>query len=175
MLSEVIRKYGGEETTAAYFKKYILNPLEMSRSRGDYIWNDDKDGNTNDFYHNATVFMGSGGLKSTVNDMTKYICMYMNMGTSLNGNSIISPEFVNEMTTKRITTSSGRLFYGYGLNVTADGLPRKWHSGGSTGITAYMAWSYIKGIGIIVLCNTNISPEKISHEIGTQTLLNYCR
>jgi len=182
LLSEIIRRYSNEKTYASYVKKEILEPLGMMRSGGGYTWgNDDNisllydgDGNIFDTHHNSTSMMGNGGLKSTINDMKKYVCMYMNMGKNLEGKTIINPDIIAQMTKQRIQMNADNIYahYGYGLMVAEDFPRRIFHSGGMTGISSYMVWSNDKGVGVVVLCNTN--GVDVHDKIGLEVLKYYC-
>lgn len=44
-----------------------------------------------DYHDNAFSLGGAGSLKSTLADMKKYICMYLNYGKGIDGTRILSP------------------------------------------------------------------------------------
>ena len=175
LLSEIVRRNSNEPTFPSYVKKHILEPLDMSRSGGNYIWDDDnvsvlydEDGNTYDFYHNNVFDMGGGGMKSTTSDMIKYICMYMNKGTGLNENVIIGSEYIDMMTDVSVKIKDNR-YYGLGLVTAPSGaIPRIWHTGGQTGVSSYMVWTLDGELGLIVLCNTR--GVDVGGEIGYSVL-----
>ena len=93
LLSEIVRRVGGEASFADYVKKNILDPLEMERSGCDYL-RPRLDENSavlykkengvmtgcKDYYDNAFVLGGAGSMKSTISDMKKILYMYLNHG-----------------------------------------------------------------------------------------------
>lgn len=55
-----------------------------------------------DYHDNAFSLGGAGSLKSTLADMKKYICMYLNYGKGIDGTRILSQEGVRTMCRPRI-------------------------------------------------------------------------
>ena len=110
LLSEIVRRVGGENSFAEYVKKHILEPLHMERSSGEYV-RPAADANAavlykmqkgvmtsgRDYHDNAFSLGGAGSLKSTLADMKKYICMYLNYGKGIDGTRILSQEGVRTM------------------------------------------------------------------------------
>lgn len=115
LLSEIVRRVGGENSFAEYVKKHILEPLHMERSSGEYV-RPAADANAailykmqkgvmtsgRDYHDNAFSLGGAGSLKSTLADMKKYICMYLNYGKGIDGTRILSQEGVRTMCRPRI-------------------------------------------------------------------------
>lgn len=174
LLSDIIRRYGGEKSYGEYLNKHILAPLGMERSSCEfikprdgentsllyYIENDEKI-STNDFYDNAFVLMGGGAMKSTIKDMKKYIAMYLNKGQGLNKESIVSENSVTDMTMPRIYFRRGTQ-YGYGLSMFDIGdMHITEHGGSLTGVSSHMMFSHELGAGVIVLCNTSGVPVSL--------------
>jgi hypothetical protein len=98
--------------------------------------------------------VGGGGMKSTINDMKKYISMYLGRGRALNGNRLASLYAIGEMTKPKQISGLAE-YYGYGLSIRSmDNIVLIEHGGAMTGISSDMLFSYENGIGVIVLCNT---------------------
>jgi len=174
LLSEIIHRYGGENSYGEYVKKHILNPLEMERSFCEFIKpSRDENGtelyihrngvreHSRDFYDNAFVLMGGGAIKSTVCDMKKYVRMYMAKGALDGGKRLLGQDKIIKMCRPRQEYHYGQ-WYGYGLAEKRIGSLTTWGHGGSlTGISNYMAWEPRLGIGVLVFCNTTGVP--VSH------------
>lgn len=110
LLSEIVRRVGGEASFADYVKKNILDPLEMERSGCDYL-RPRLDENSavlykkengvmtgcKDYYDNAFVLGGAGSMKSTISDMKKILYMYLNHGKTPDGGRILSMEGIRSM------------------------------------------------------------------------------
>lgn len=174
LLSEIVRRTGGEKSFAGYVKKHILDPLGMSRSGCDFLrprldenaalLYKKKDGEMTvcrDYYDNAFVLGGAGAMKSTVSDMKKYIGMYLNQGKGPDGTRILSMEGVRAMCKPRIEYRAGS-YYCYGLSTKMlDDLTVVEHGGSLTGVSSNMSWSYGAGAGVIVLCNTSGVPVSV--------------
>ena len=61
------------------------------------------------FYRNAFVLMGGGAMKSTLADMKKYLCMYLNEGALDGGGRLASARGVRAMCRPRIPTRSQQM------------------------------------------------------------------
>lgn len=171
LLSDIVRRYGGENSFAEYVKKNILEPLHMDRSGADFIrpaadenaavLYKKKDGQMvgcRDYLDNAFVLGGAGALKSTLNDMKKYIAMYLNYGKGQDGERLLSMEGVRTMCRPRMEYRP-ESFYCYGLATKKiDDLTVVEHGGSLTGVSSNMSWSYDAGAGVMVLCNTSGVP-----------------
>jgi CubicO group peptidase (beta-lactamase class C family) len=140
----------------------------MNRSGYDYLY-PRKDGNvsrlykfkdgaridTDDFHDNAFVLMGGGGMKSTLNDMKKYVAMYLNYGKTADGRRIAGFDAIREMGRIRMNTGINA-YYGFGLSIGAmDDLTVVGHGGSLTGVSSRMSFSYEAEAGVMVLCNTS--------------------
>ncbi|MEA3422335.1 MAG: serine hydrolase domain-containing protein [Bacillota bacterium] len=170
VLTEIIRKFGGEKSSCDYIKKNIIDPLGMNRTffdfnRADretnistlYYQNEGEIQSTNDFLHMGYVLMGGGGLKSSVSDMMKYTRMFLNNGKG-NANRIVQSDSIEEMLKPRVECKY-KEHYGYGLSLgEIDGISYSGHSGGLTGVSSYFAFSNQANKGVIVLCNTSGVP-----------------
>lgn len=174
LLSDIIRRYGGEPSYADYIKKYILEPLGMERSGCDFVkplldenatvlykrrdgvmtggWN---------FHDNAFVLNGGGAMKSTLNDLKQYVSMYLRRGRTQDGTRLLSSDGVKEMCRPRQDYKPGS-WYCYGLSTKQmDDLVIVEHGGSLTGVSSNISFSYEADAGVIVLCNTSDVPVSV--------------
>lgn len=94
-------------------------------------------------------------MKSTIADMKKYICMYLNEGRGLNGVRIADEYSIREMVKPRAPYRPLG-YYGYGLSMKfLNDLAVIEHGGSLTGVSSNMSWSYGAEAGVMVLCNTS--------------------
>jgi CubicO group peptidase (beta-lactamase class C family) len=170
LLSDIIRRFGGEGSYSRYVVKHVLEPLEMTRSHLEfektkfdenctrlYIHQNGRR-ETGDFYDNAFVLMGGGALRSTVDDMKKYVRMLINEGAGENGVRILGRYYVREMK-KPAQFYRHQQYYGYGLSIRfMDDITIIGHGGGMTGISNMMCFSPELEAGVNVFCNTTDVP-----------------
>lgn len=163
LISEVIRKYGGCSSYAAYLQEKILGPLQMERSFCDFIrpaeddnaaWlYEKKDGVMHEhrnYRDDAFVLNGGGAMKSTLNDLKKYLTMYLH-----EGEGVVSADSIAEMLKPRLPFGTDG-FYCYGLYTDLKGPYRIYQHGGSLpGVSSNILFSYDAGCAVIVLCNTS--------------------
>lgn len=174
LLSDIVRRCGGENSFAEYVKKNILDPLGMSRSGCDYLRprldenaatlykkrNGVMEASKN-YYDNAFVLGGAGSMKSTIADMKKVLCMYLNRGKTPDGGRILSMEGIRSMCRPQIEYRPDS-WYCFGLATKKlDDLTVVEHGGSLTGVSSNMSWSYDSGCGVIVLCNTSDVPVSV--------------
>lgn len=175
LLSEIVRRVGGEDSFAAYVKANILKPLGMERSGADYL-RPQRDPNASllykkrngimetgwDYYDNAFVLGGAGAMKSTLSDMKRYAAMYLNYGRIPGGDErILSMEGIRAMT-RPVIGYRPDSFYCFGLAVKKlDDLTVTEHGGSLTGVSSNLSWSWDVGAGVIVLCNTSDVPVSV--------------
>ena len=166
LLSEVIRRYGGQPSYDEYVRKHILQPLHMDRSFCDFvrpgedenaaILYDKKDGKMihhRDYHDDAFVLNGGGAMKSTLNDLKKYLTMYLH-----EGENVCDKESIAEMLKPRIPFGIDG-YYGYGLYTQKIGPYQIFQHGGSLpGVSSNILFSYDAGCAVIVLCNTSGVP-----------------
>lgn len=174
LLSDIIRRYGGEPSYADYLLKHILKPLGMERSFCDFVRPSQDDNAATlykkvdgvmkghrDYHDNAFVLNGGGAMKSTLNDLKKYLAMYLNEGRALNGARILSQRGIREMCKPRQPYGAFG-YYGYGLSIKQmDDLKVVEHGGSLPGVSSNIAWSYEADAAVIVLCNTSGVPVSL--------------
>ncbi len=189
LLGAVIASVSGMSYTD-YVRANILAPLGMDRSffARDDVENDpdaavpswsDRNGR----YHEADYCYGKitseGGLISSVQDMARYIQMYIDGGVTSGGYRLISEGSLAEMTKPRIATpghyyeplsgpqtagapvpgSTSPGWYGYGLSLAPMGNHTVVRHGGSVYVaTAEMAFIPKHRVGAMVLTNGNGYP-----------------
>ena len=173
ILSDIVRRRGGEGSYARYVERRILGPLGMSRSTCEFLrpaedadtallYSDDlgvSEGDR-DFYRSAFVLNGGGAMKSTLADMKKYLRMYLNDGRGEAG-AIVSERSVHAMVRPRVAAKHHQ-FYGYGLSVGfIRDLTVYRHGGSLPGVSSHIAWSPELDRGAIVLCNTQNVPVSL--------------
>ncbi|MBC7122159.1 MAG: serine hydrolase [Pseudothermotoga sp.] len=150
-----------------YVKRYILEPLGMTRS---YFSRDEveKDPNVAAGYvldpqghHVRKPFpygiSSDGGLLSNVLDLSKYLLFYINKG-ELEGARIVSKESIESMEEGRIPVpweSFGDEKYGFGWIIHPNFLGEKLveHSGSVLIYTGFVGYIPAKKIGVAVLSN----------------------
>lgn len=174
LLSDIIRRHGGEASYADYLKKHILNPLGMERSGCDFV-KPARDENAailykkengvkirhRNYHDNAFVLNGGGAMKSTLADLKKYLAMYLNEGTGLNGAHILDEYGIHEMCKPR-QIYRPQSYYGYGLSIEhLDNLTVIEHGGALPGVSSNISWSYEADAAVIVLCNTSSVPVSL--------------
>jgi len=167
LLSEIVRRQGGEKSFNLYLKKHILEPLGMHRSgcefilplkddnaQTQYLLEGGKPKAVYDFYDNAFVLNGGGAMKASLADLEKYVRMYLRMGEGEKGR-IVSRRGVLEMMKPRMDAGL-HSWYARGLTVHPVGrLVCTGHGGSLTGVSSQMLWSPEMELGIIILCNTS--------------------
>jgi CubicO group peptidase (beta-lactamase class C family) len=169
-----------------YVKKKILEPLKMSRSffKKEEVESDldvatpyiiTRDGECKKSVYPYGI-SADGGLISNVLDLARYITMFLNRGT-YNGNTLISPDFIEEMEKPRIKLPLqifGGESYGYGLSITPNFLGNKLvsHGGSVLVYTAYMGYIPEKKIGIALMANGSGYPLSQMGLYGLALMLN---
>lgn len=165
LLGMIIKNVSGQ-TYEEYVTESILQPLGMTNST---FFSDDFDKIENvttlyaknkqdevyaaPIWWNVTASRAAGALKSTVNDILKYLEIYKNDGKS-NGVQIISKESVDQMIYPHVKVEPGK-YYGYGLRITPDfhGSTLVEHGGGSKGVSSFMTVIPEQGLSGVILTN----------------------
>ncbi len=184
LLCDIVRTQGDCNSYAEYLEKHILSPLRMDRSGCSFIkpaednnasilYTKNEDGTItgNRNYHtDAFVLHGGGGMKSTLSDMEKYICMYLNSGKTTSNTYIISAESIYEMEKPRQYAAPG-VEYCFGLEqFQGDIFPIHGHGGSLPGVSSNFMWSDDREFGIVILCNTMDIPV----EFLAKAAINIC-
>lgn len=169
LLSEIIRRKGGENSFAEYVKKQICLPLGMTRSNAEFVINatdenaavlysndEDQTFADHDYHRSAFVLGGGGALKSTISDFRRYLTLFLKEGKPL-----LQRRSYKEMLLPRVETGPDAWYcYGLSLNQLC-GHAVYGHGGSLPGVSSHFAFSNDLEAGVVVLCNTeyvNVSP-----------------
>ena len=100
-------------------------------------------------------------MKSTLNDLKKYLAMYLNEGKTPEGIRILGSTGIREMCRPRQDYGAFG-YYGYGLSMKRlDDLKVVEHGGSLPGVSSNIAWSNEVEAAVIVLCNTSGVPVRL--------------
>ena len=178
LVTEIVRRFGGETSYAAYMDKYVFAPLGLTHTTLSfkhfkepnnvsklYYQEDGVMKETADFYDNSFVIFGGGGIKSTVNDLIKYVCMYLNNGATT-PEHLLSEEGLKQMQTPVLPfTHDSKYGLALSIETLAEGYTAIGHGGSLTGVSSTILWCPEKQIGTVVLCNTsNVAVGLIARE-----------
>jgi CubicO group peptidase (beta-lactamase class C family) len=107
----------------------------------------------------ASVELGAGGLRSTIDDLLR-------LDRALAAPGFLEPDTWQAMT--HAVSAEGELGYGYGLFLTTRfGRPLVGHSGGTFGFTAFWSRYPTEDVAIVVLANLdNGSAERLERDLG---------
>ncbi len=203
LLGAIIEKVSGL-SYQEYVRQHILEPLEMERSffNRESLEEDseaavpyaiDQEGNRRPGEYLFGVISSDGGLISSVEDLSRYVGMFLGSG-KVDGAQIISEGALQEMMAPRVATpplqaqepidggagyrvdlseTEPARHYGYGLGMQDDFFGETVIShGGSVGIaTAYMAFVPQRSVGIALLSNGAGYPLGYFAEYGLALLL----
>lgn len=102
-------------------------------------------------WQEAPPYTGGGALRSTMNDLTKYVRALMDLENAPLG---VTPELANQMRSA-LAYIAPNTYYGYGLQVTGPhhGLTLIGHGGSLKGVSSYIGYSPQLGLGGVVLTN----------------------
>lgn len=145
----VIKRAG---MTRSFFDMEQLNTLDNVTT----LYMKTKDGS--DVYEapiwwDAPSMRAVGYLKSTANDIVRYLELFWNEGV-VNGTRILSKESVEQMMTPHIEYEPGKC-YGYGLRIIPDYFGSKLisHGGGLKGVSSFMCAIPDKKLAGVILTN----------------------
>jgi len=168
-LGAIIEKVSGM-TYYAYLRRHILDPLSMQRT---FFTREELEKDAEAAVPYVTTAEGKrlpstypyspinskGGIISCVEDMAKYVCMYLAEGVS-SGERLLSAAGIARMQRGVIPGPAhenpfGRQMYGYGLSTLDDfmGFRLVGHGGSVGTATAYMGFIPEKNLGVVVQAN----------------------
>lgn len=181
LLQEIIERASGQ-SLIDYMQEYILGPLKMERStflttdlnKMDnvtelYASKQDKDDKKQVFHSPAWWDVGAiytnGSLKSTAQDLIKYLEVYRQDGV-VNGKRIISEKGLEKMRTSQYVLPND-VEYGYGWVVENHAHGKLYGHGGSIkGVSSYMLVDEELGATIVLLTNVaNIPVSEIALKV----------
>ncbi len=182
-----------------YVNEHILAPLGMSRT----VWGAEQIAADPDA---ATPYMldragqhrrganlisdlpAGGGLVSHVEDMTRFLLMFLKGGVAADGTRLVSQASLDQMARPRVAMPQAReagvvegvealpgpaTYFGYGLQVQEEfpGPPILAHGGGVMGGTTYIAFIPEAQVGVVLLSNGHGYPMGQLALIALATLL----
>jgi serine-type D-Ala-D-Ala carboxypeptidase/endopeptidase len=100
--------------------------------------------------------VGAGGIRSTTNDMLKYVAAYMGLKQS----PLSAAMERAQQDLKDTTIPNMDIGLSWRLRKNADSVI-VWHNGGTGGYHSYVGFDRKKGIGVVVLCNSSNSIDDI--------------
>jgi len=182
---EILKKIS-DESYHMNLKENLFSPLEMNNTythyntfqsvtnkATHYIKQDDTIKETK--HYNLEKLVASGGIYSSINDMSKWIRMFLNNGKQ-DGLSILDPKLITSMKTPLANTRPGNhpfnvvsgIKYGLGLQIQEyENNEIVFHSGSLPGIITNLFLIPEKKIGVLILCNKGYSsfPRILKREI----------
>lgn len=156
-----------EQSYEDYVTNHILKPAKLERSFFDldrletfenvttlYAAKTTEEGVTvypTEVWWDAPSMRAAGYLKSTINDILRYLEVYRNEGL-VDGVRILSKESVHQMIHPHVEYGKG-IYYGYGLRITPDyyGTTLIEHGGGLKGVSSLMLVLPEKGLTGVAL------------------------
>jgi len=173
LLAAIVERASGQ-SFPAYLQAHILDPLRMTRT-GWYTAStpplepevipfavDTSSGSREVFpspaWWDQGAMFGNGGLKSTVQDLLRYLEIYRTGGVS-HGQRIVSAGGIAKMTTPHQPIPTGGA-YGYGLRIgeAPGGLRTVEHGGGNKGVATHVVVVPERGLTAVALTNLANAP-----------------
>ena len=160
-----------------YERDQVFRPLGMARSSFDRaVFSADSDRAIGHSSPLPTVplpepMVAAGGMYASANDLARFIEFALNDGT-LDGQSVLSPELLEEMTTVQFPVTGQR--YGYALGVARTGWYRGRnadlfsHGGAGFGFLSDLWWLPELKVGITIL--TNSADHSLQGRLALQIL-----
>ncbi len=103
---------------------------------------------------------GTGAIRSTVNDMFKYLAANLDPASRPLGASLATTHAA------RTRTSSPAMSVGLGWHIrNAPSGPIVWHNGGTGGYRAFMGFDPATKVGVVLLTNTAVSADNIGFHL----------
>ena len=177
LLGIIIDRVSGQ-SYEDYVIEHILKPIQMNNSFFDleevknrenvttlYMSRYSSDGV--DVYEaplwwDAPSMRAAGYLKSTLNDILKYLNMFLNKGMA-GEKRVLQAESVEQMVFPHVEFEKGR-FYGYGLRIIPDYFGTTFinHGGGLKGVSSFMGILPEKGIsGVLLSSLADVPSDKL--------------
>lgn len=152
-----------------YLQERILEPIGMSHStfltsdltrfpRVTELYSSSQESGRKVVFHSPTwwdvgAIYTNGSLKSTVQDLVKYLQIYRTGGVA-GSQRIVSEQAIRQMTTPHVILPTGRA-YGYGLDIQQNyhGVTLVGHGGGIKGVSSHIMIAPEQGFSVAVLTN----------------------
>ncbi len=177
LLGIIINRVSGQ-TYEDYIIEHILQPIHMDNSFFDLSKIEEKDNVTSLYmskhtskrlevyeaplWWDAPSMRAAGYLKSTQNDILKYLNIFLNKGMA-GDKRILQEHSVEQMIYPHVEFEKGR-FYGYGLRVVPDYFGTTFinHGGGLKGVSSFMGILPEKGIsGVLLSSLADVPSDKL--------------
>lgn len=169
LLGEVIQRVSGL-TYEQYLKKNILDPLGMDHTFIDLAalsnfevqglyYRDDHGNVVKAPWKHREAFVSSGSLKSSINDLLRYMDLYVNKGFC-DGNRICETGTIDRITSPYYSLEDGS-YYGYGFQTEpeySNGITLIHHGGNIVGVASYIGFIPERKIKVAVLSNLSNFP-----------------
>lgn len=169
LLGEIVTRVSGTPFET-WVETHIAGALGMDRTTFDLqtVLADEntttlyavKDGNVvpSPMWQEAPPYTGGGALRSTMNDLTKYVRALMDLPHAPLG---VTPELARAMRSA-LAYIAPNTYYGYGLQVTGPhhGFTLVGHGGSLKGVSSYIGYIPQLGIGGVVLTNVAGLPSE---------------
>jgi CubicO group peptidase (beta-lactamase class C family) len=153
-------------TYMEYLQEHIFAPLNMTSSGYEYAAFGDRNAIPYEWYHDMNYpypfynlnVTGAGNLRSTIEDMAKYLAVFINQGM-YNGIQILSTQSVNLMLSNQVPLSGisveGFIIEGYGLGWYNFAENVRGHGGAIPGFFANMYFKKTndQSFGVILMFN----------------------
>ena len=168
LLGAVIERVSGR-THESYLEEELLRPAGMRSTTFDSgvmfrqaevttLYSPQRTGKRHGFvpsqdWWDDTSLRACGGLRSNVEDLARYLQIYLNDGR-VDGERVLTPASLRKMTTPQVEVSAGQ-HYGYGVFLRPDyhGTPLVYHSGGLPGVSSFFAVAPRRRLGGVILTN----------------------
>ncbi len=157
LLGAVIERAAGKPYAEQVLER-ICEPLGMTSTRPDYIWEDIPQrgvpymstelGPLPTNWDDISWKLPAGGWISTVGDMGRF-------ALGLMGDELLDADRAREMQHMRTDYGEGKKGYGLGINVaTYEGHPVIYHGGGQVGASSFLVCSPETGHAVAIMTNT---------------------
>ena len=180
LAGEIVRKVGGASTLTSYMQENLLTPLGMNTSSFRKITDNLAMGYVGGQPNEAVEanITATGGVFSTVMDMSQFMMLLLREGIHPNGTRILNAKTVAMMGYGEESSLDVTSFFQPGLGLdTKNDIPmsyagRAWIKDGSTGnFNSVMELLPDKKLGVIVLTNSDTA-EPIKYSIARECLKN---
>jgi CubicO group peptidase (beta-lactamase class C family) len=175
LLGAVVERASGR-TFESYLEESVLRPLGMRSTTFDTgimrrsaevttPYSPKRTGGRHGFipasdWWEDTCLRAAGGLRTNVEDMARYVEMFLNRGR-IGRERVFRPRSIERVLTPHVAIYPG-LGYGYGVAIRPNyhGTTVAFHEGGLPGVSSIFAIAPQKGLGAVVLANAEQVPSR---------------
>ena len=166
LLGHVLSLRGGK-SYGQLVKERILDPLGMHDTSVE-LWPSMKPRMAQGFNAYGTpvrtwdfsVLAGAGALRSTANDMLRFLAANLDSGSNLTAMALAEAR----LSRRAADRPGNRIGLGWHI-VDVFGTTLTWHNGGTGGFRTFIGMDEAKRRGVIVLSNSTISPDDIAFHL----------